>query len=61
MAERQAAMCPPMRVFAPRPERAAAYAELSGMFREVYQAFGAGEPCDLGRVLPTLRRFRLGH
>ena len=61
LATAQAAMCPPMRVFAPRPERAAAYAELSGMFRDVYQAFGAGEPCDLGRVLPTLRRFRLGH
>lgn len=61
LTEAQAAMCPPTRVFAPRPETAEAYAELTGLFRDVYFAFGEGQPCELGHVLPALRRFRLGH
>ncbi|MBE9637361.1 ribulokinase [Salipiger mangrovisoli] len=61
LTEAQAAMCPPTRVFSPRPETAGAYAELTDLFRDVYFAFGEGTPCDLGHVLPSLRRFRLGH
>lgn len=57
----QAKLCPPKRVFTPRPENAKPYAELLGLFRDVYFAFGEGKPCDMGRILPALRKFRLGH
>lgn len=57
----QARMCPSMRVFSPRAAHRAAYDTLSELFRSVYFAFGEGKTCDLGAVLPTLRRFRLGH
>lgn len=60
VASAQRRMCPPMRVFAPRPDRADAYARLSELFRDVYFAFGEGRDCDLSRVLPALRQFRLG-
>ena len=29
------------------------------LFTDLYFGFGEGRPCDLARVLPTLRRFRL--
>ena len=60
IADAQTVMAPPTRVFRPRAGRTAAYATLSGLFNDVYFAFGEGRPCDMGRILPTLRRFRLG-
>ena len=56
----QAVMCPGTRVFKPRADRKNAYEVLYGLFRDVYFGFGDGVSVDLGRVLPTLRAFRLG-
>jgi len=53
-------MCPGTRVFKPRADRKNAYEVLYGLFRDIYFGFGDGVSVDLGRVLPTLRAFRLG-
>ena len=57
--EAQRVMAPATRVFEPDPARHARYAELMALFTDLYFGFGEGRPCDLARVLPTLRRFRL--
>ena len=56
--EGQAALCPPMRRYAPDPSAQAVYDELFPLFSDVYFALGEGRPADLGRVLPTLHRLR---
>jgi len=56
----QARMCPPLTVFASDPGRHARYEELFGLFGDLYYGFGEGRPVDLGRVLPTLRKYRAG-
>lgn len=60
VAEAQERMTPPMRVFQPRPDHVRSYAALSELFSDVYFAFGEGRVCEMGRILPMLRRFRLG-
>lgn len=55
----QAVMCPPSRVFAPRPQNRAGYERLHALFTELYFGFGEGRALDLASVLPRLRAFRL--
>ncbi len=56
----QARMCPPTKVYRPDPAAHATYQRLHGLFTALYHGFGEGRPCDLGAILPELRRFRLG-
>ncbi|UOM36228.1 ribulokinase [Acuticoccus sp. I52.16.1] len=56
--EGQAALCPPMRTYAPDPAARAVYDALFALFRDVYFALGEGRAVDLGRVLPELHRLR---
>jgi Ribulose kinase len=60
IAEAQERMAPPLRVFTPRASHVAAYGRLTALFRDTYFAFGEGRSCDMGAILPTLRRFRMG-
>lgn len=55
----QQVLCPPHRVFAPRPQMREGYDRLYALFRELYFGFGEGRPVDLGKVLPQLRANRL--
>ncbi|WP_134681827.1 ribulokinase [Paracoccus ravus] len=55
----QKVLCPPSRVFVPRPETRAAYDTLFALFRALYFGFGEGRPVDLAAVLPQLRANRL--
>ena len=59
IAEAQQQLCAPLRTCSPRPDHRAGYAELFGMFRDVYFGFGEGRPFDAGRILPHLREARL--
>lgn len=58
--EGQDTLCPPMRRFAPNPATRDTYETLYGLFRDVYFAFGEGQPAELGRVLPALHHLRGG-
>ncbi|MDR7126343.1 ribulokinase [Pseudotabrizicola sp. 4114] len=60
IATAQARLCPLTEVFRPDPAAHAVYERLYGLFTKVYHGLGAGGSCDLGTVLPELRRFRLG-
>ena len=60
IAEAQERMAPPLRVFTPRASHVAAYERLSALFRDTYFAFGEGRSCDMGAILPALRRLRMG-
>jgi L-ribulokinase len=60
VASAQARLSPPTTVFRPDPAAQRPYGELFDLFTQVYHGFGEGRPCDLGAVLPALRRFRLG-
>lgn len=60
VAAAQEKMAPPMRIFTPRSDHARSYGLLSELFSDVYFAFGESRPCEMGRVLPMLRQFRLG-
>ncbi len=51
-------LAPPHRIYRPRQDATAIYDDLYALYRSVYFAFGAGEACDLGHVLPALREFR---
>ncbi len=53
--EAQAKMCPGYRVFMPRAENEAVYAELYELFRRVYFGFGSEGAADLSGVLRRLR------
>ena len=56
--EAQDALCPDYRVFEPDMQSAAVYAELFGLYRRLYFAFGrkGSEAVEIGDVLPSLRR-----
>jgi L-ribulokinase len=56
--EAQRALCPPHRVIEPDPEQRATYDRLYGIYRKLYFSFGdpAGEPIEIGQVLPQVRR-----
>ncbi|ETX27702.1 ribulokinase [Roseivivax isoporae] len=56
----QSRLSPRLTVYRSDPERHAAYAALFELFSDLYFGFGEGRPVDLGRVLPTLRRYRTG-
>jgi L-ribulokinase len=60
IAEAQERMAPPLRVFTPRASHVAGYERLTALFRDTYFAFGEGRSCDMGAILPALRRFRMG-
>lgn len=59
VANAQARLAPPPRIFRPRAEAIAAYEDLFELFRELYFGFGEGRPVDLAAVLPKLRANRL--
>jgi L-ribulokinase len=59
VAQAQARLSPPLKVFHPQADARASYDELFSLFRELYFGFGAGEAVDLSTVLPRLRAFRL--
>lgn len=58
VAEAQASLCPPMRVYQTRPQCHDTYQTLSGLFARLYSGFGGPGAVDLSDVLPTLRQFR---
>lgn len=55
----QQVLCPPARVFTPRPHTRAGYDRLFALFSELYFGFGEGRAVDLATVLPRLRAFRM--
>lgn len=56
----QERLCPQTEVFRPDPAAHAVYDQLYELFSQVYHGLGEGGSCDLGAILPQLRRFRLG-
>jgi L-ribulokinase len=56
--EAQNALCPAHRTVEPAPDAAKRYAELYGLYRKLYFAFGDRQPkaVEIGEVLPELRR-----
>jgi L-ribulokinase len=58
----QSALCPRHRVFHPRAESAAVYAELFSLYRKLYFALGSrgAAAAAIGDVLPELRRISAG-
>lgn len=60
IASAQARLCPQTEVFRPDPAAHAVYERLYALFTRVYHGLGETGSCELGTVLPELRRFRLG-
>src|SRR5581483_6044820 len=58
--EAQDKICPPHTVYEPQPETQKIYAELYGLYRKIYFAFGQPEDSSFGDVLPKLIRVARG-
>ncbi len=56
--EAQQALCPPHKIYSPRPSQQAVNEKLYGMFKQLYFAFGQRDAgaAAFGDVLPELRR-----
>ena len=58
ISEAQKALCPPYKIYQPRPEATKVYEQLYAMYKRLYFGFGQRntEPVALGDVLPELRK-----